>query len=1079
MNQSTVSRNSTSGGISDGGGIYCNNLTMFQSTVSGNSTLGSISDGGGIYCSALTMNQSAVDGNSANGKGGGIYVKSSANIAASVVTGNWTSDTIGDGGGIFSKGSLRIDQSTVSGNSTSEGSTGGGGIYCEGSAQIYDCSITDNTAAYRGGGIFVRSTGSLSLNRTFVCDNRAYQFGGGVVSGGVATISGCVIAGNEAYQAAGVGCLDLTVRDSYVTGNTATGDNGGGIHVFGELMLINSFVSTNEAARNGGGVYCYGNVTVDGSTISNNVASLAGGGIVATESINVSNSTVSQNRATSLAGGIWCRGATTTISQSTVFLNQSSGAGGGVFIDSGVMSIDGSIIAGNSAQIGADATGALGATIHAHFSLIGDNSGSGLASAPVGSPDANGNLIGGSTFDSRINPLLGPLADNGGPTRTHALLPGSPALDSGDPTAIAGGSGIPQLDQRGAPFSRVFGGRIDIGGYERQTLPFANLVVDSLADEIDGDFSSGRFSLRKAIGLANGDVGSAQVITFAPFLTAQGPIVILLTRDDLTITDPLTIVGPGAELLTVDARGNDREPDSGNGSRVLSIDDGDSSTKILVSLSGLALTGGDVADGGGGILSFESLTVERSTIHGNFAQSGGGIYSFGPLTLIESKVIDNTASYGGGGISNNYAPTVVLSCTIAGNSALLGDGGGIAAWGSNGTLSVTGSTFDDNTAGERGGGIYSLHDVTLTDVVVSRNSAQQGGGILTFGGLSMTRSNASNNTASTSNGGGIYSQQGLTITASAIVDNSASSGGGIASFGRLIATDSEISRNSATAGNGGGIFATGGGFPDAEAAMLINCTLSGNSAQQGGGLFFSLGSNPVTVAQSTITANRATGPEPIGGGVYFRGQKLNLRESVVANNSGPLSPDVAGKIFPTYSLVGNSLGTNLSEAPVGSPDANGNLIGGPVHGVIDPLLGPLADNGGPTMTHALLPGSPAINAGDPAAVAGIGGVPVHDQRGAPFTRLYGGRIDIGAVESIPVGVLPGDYNDDGVVGAADYSVWRNNLGAIPLPGPLPEGEGDIVEPVAPDEHELQAGAEVEAVDCALAEWGGLRLAVGR
>ena len=104
-------------------------------------------------------------------------------------------------------------------------------------------------------------------------------------------------------------------------------------------------------------------------------------------------------------------------------------------------------------------------------------------------------------------------------------------------------------------------------------------------------------------------------------------------------------------------------------------------------------------------------------------------------------------------------------------------------------------------------------------------------------------------------------------------------------------------------------------------------------------------------------------------------------------------------------------------------------------------LGPLTDNGGPTMTHALLPGSPAINAGDPAAVAGVDGVPVHDQRGAPFTRVYGGRIDIGAVEAIPVGVLPGDYNANGIVDAADYTVWRNNLGAAPLPGPLHEGEG--------------------------------------
>jgi hypothetical protein len=110
------------------------------------------------------------------------------------------------------------------------------------------------------------------------------------------------------------------------------------------------------------------------------------------------------------------------------------------------------------------------------------------------------------------------------------------------------------------------------------------------------------------------------------------------------------------------------------------------------------------------------------------------------------------------------------------------------------------------------------------------------------------------------------------------------------------------------------------------------------------------------------------------------------------------------------------------------PDANGNLIGGPLSsgGPIDPRLGPLANNGGPTLTHALVPGSPAINAGDPAAMSGEGGVPQFDQRGAPFTRVHGGRIDIGAFESQP-NPLTGDYNFNGVVDAADYVVWRKTL----------------------------------------------------
>ena len=107
-------------------------------------------------------------------------------------------------------------------------------------------------------------------------------------------------------------------------------------------------------------------------------------------------------------------------------------------------------------------------------------------------------------------------------------------------------------------------------------------------------------------------------------------------------------------------------------------------------------------------------------------------------------------------------------------------------------------------------------------------------------------------------------------------------------------------------------------------------------------------------------------------------------------------------------------------------------------------LGPLADNGGPTMTHALLAGSPAINAGDPAAMASMGGVPQFDQRGAPFTRVSGGRIDIGAIERQPIpAAVFGDYNQNGVVDAADYVVWRNTLGTTGVPAYSgADGDGD-------------------------------------
>jgi predicted outer membrane repeat protein/parallel beta-helix repeat protein len=953
------------------------------------------------------MNQTTVSGNSAKDDGGGIYAKSSANITASTITENSTSGTSGDGGGIFSKSSLWIDHTTISGNASS---SGGGGIYCLGSAQITDSKISYNSADDRGGGLNIRDTGSLSLTRTVVSDNSAYLSGGGIVSAASATIAGCVVTGNQAYAAGGITCGGvLMIRDSRITGNSATGSNGGGIISSGALSLINSTVNSNEAAQDGGGAYCYGDVSVGSSTISNNIASRSGGGIAAVKSVNLSNSTVSLNTAASSAGGVWCRGSSATISQSTIYRNQSSGVGGGVFMESGALSLNGSIVAGNFAQSGTDATGLLGASIQARFSLIGNNSGSGLAPAPVGSPDANGNLIGGATSQTMIDPKLGPLADNGGPTRTHAVLPGSPALNTGDPNA----NGLSQFDQRGAPFARVFSGRIDMGAYERQTLPFTNYVVDTLADENDGDISSGHLSLREAIGLANGDAGSAQTITFAPFLNAQGAPIIVLTHDELTITDSLTINGPGDELLTIDASGNDTTTDSGNGSRLFSIDDGDISTKLPMSISGLALTGGDITDGGGAILSQEDLTVEGSTIHGNYAGSGGGIYSFGPLALTDCIVSGNTASGSGGGILNLYANTTLTGCTITDNSALQGDGGAIRGFGSLTTITLNDSVLSDNSATAGfGGGIYTYGSVTLNNDVVSGNESQGGGGVLALRPITVTNSLIAQNVATLYSGGGLQAHGSVSVFGSTIVANSALSG------------------------SGGGIVAQG-------SVSVTNSTLSDNSAIQGGAIYCGGGTSSVTISFSTIVANVVTSPSGRGGGIFFGGTSLNalnLNGSIVAANSGPTGPDlIVGSIAKaniTYSLIGDKSGTPFVEAPVGSPDAKGNLIGGPAHGVIDPMLGLLADNGGfmlpdgsHILTHALLSNSPALGAGNSSAVPGVGGVPVHDQRGVPFIRIYGGRIDMGAFELQPTDRILGDYNGDNMVDAADYYVWRSTVGS--------------------------------------------------
>jgi hypothetical protein len=162
------------------------------------------------------------------------------------------------------------------------------------------------------------------------------------------------------------------------------------------------------------------------------------------------------------------------------------------------------------------------------------------------------------------------------------------------------------------------------------------------------------------------------------------------------------------------------------------------------------------------------------------------------------------------------------------------------------------------------------------------------------------------------------------------------------------------------------------------------------------------------------------------------------------NFSGP--DDLTGTANARYSLIGDSTGAAIV-------DGGSSLIGPTAGAPIDPRLGPLADNGGPTRTRTLLANSPAIDRGDPAAAAllGVGNIPLHDQRGAPYTRAFdgdglsGARVDIGAFEVQSVAsALPGDYNANNVVDAADYVLWRNSLDTTVPAFTSADGNGDGV-----------------------------------
>ncbi|HYO89076.1 MAG TPA: right-handed parallel beta-helix repeat-containing protein, partial [Candidatus Limnocylindrales bacterium] len=283
------------------------------------------------------------------------------------------------------------------------------------------------------------------------------------------------------------------------------------------------------------------------------------------------------------------------------------------------------------------------------------------------------------------------------------------------------------------------------------------------------------------------------------------------------------------------------------------------------------------------------------------------------------------------------------------------------------TLILTNSTLSNSSANQ-GGGIYVRGvSATLTNVTISGSSATLGGGVFVENGTAMTIANSViSSNAATDDGGGLFVKgtAALSLINTAVSGNTATNdGGGLENFGQSTISASTFSANTAI---------TGAGIHNGSQATMTNTTLSGNIALGSGGGIFSDAAS--TFYNSTFSANSAAS----GGNIYRKTGAFTMVNSIAANNAG--GGDCAGA-SPT---VGNTL---VEDGSCGvTSGSGGNLTG-------DPNLGPLANNGGATLTHALLTGSIAGNAGDNSNVPG--GVTT-DQTGA--ARIQGGTVDMGSVE---------------------------------------------------------------------------------
>jgi len=383
-----------------------------------------------IFQNSCTIGGADV-GNKSYNDGGGIYnAAGTATITGSDI---YSNTATGSGGGIENAGVVIITNSNILSNTaTSHG--GGVRIYADGNiaaATIANTTISNNIAGSECGGILLRAhssgTATLTLDNSTVSNNKAGSYGGGF----------------EVWLS-GDGVAEAALTNSDIISNTAGSSNGGGVEIWASststatVTFDRVTISGNDAGWDGGGVEIWASststatVTFDNSTISGNDAGEDGGGIHNNQGrVNLSHVTIANNTADSD--------------------DDDSGEGGGIYQSSGAVNLEHSIVAGNTVVVSTTHATAdcYGTVASQGYNLVG--AGSGCSIAGPGDQTVAPAIV--------FTTVLGPMADNGGDTWTHALLAGSPAID-----AVPVISCTLATDQRGV--SRPQGSVCDIGAYE-------------------------------------------------------------------------------------------------------------------------------------------------------------------------------------------------------------------------------------------------------------------------------------------------------------------------------------------------------------------------------------------------------------------------------------------------------------------------------------------------------------------------------------------------------------------------------------------------------------------------------------
>jgi hypothetical protein len=736
------------------------------------------------------------------------------------------------------------------------------------------------------------------------------------------------------------------------------------------LEIADGNVTGSFPANAGGGIFSdHADLTLDRCTITGNSARF-GGGIFSNSS----------------GGGR----ASLTVKSSTVRGNSaSSGSGGGIFNGGGggdaVLTMDTSVVSGNSAIFGGgifndgfsgSATATVNnSTVAKNFAIlrnqgsfvaggggIYNNGDSGLAILKLTGSTLSGNSAGDVPIETTTEDgELAFIYNNGN---------GGGIYNDGGSSVRPGNAQITLVDTL-------------VSGNEAHGIE----VEDGPAGNGGGIYNNGSFgnataTLEKStleLNHANADGGGIHN------LSTSGSATTTLT---------------GCTLKNNSAV--DREeaiPVNNHGGAVFNL--GDSGDAMLT------LTGCQVTDNVAGLIIRD----------GQQTGAGGGLGSLG-LSLYDSDRAGNAQ--------------LILTGTIV-NRNIAGGGGAVDAGGF-GTLAITRCDLSENLAGTGGAISFKAASATITDSTILGNRAQSAGGIFNGSNSGIVTMTITNSVISGNYGGGAgggllnsVNLQGfaiLNVDKTTVSDNHAASGGGLfnstdGATAIATITNSTLSGNAAdvtptlfaTDPPGGGAVFNGGTGGTNATVNLANCTIGGNSTKYTGGAIQNVIRNNLAVdpGLARVSVNNCT----LNGNSAVEGGNSIWNEAKVVEDHPPGNPavDFANTILNDGAVrenIQNLLGTitsrgyNLTSDAAGGDGSTGpgGLLNGP--GDIrntNPQLGPLQDNGGPTLTHRLLKSSPAIDAGDPGFDSYAFDPPLlYDQRGPDFPRVVHGRVDVGAFE---------------------------------------------------------------------------------